>query len=220
MSSRKLTKAQQKLQAAYETYLARQDRSQHPDGRCDNGGRWYPSENEQQQCCRGIRSPSRSYPWSLMTHCRTLDHVAHVCGVDPTALRAHKREVECPERERKAAEARERRAATVYYKAVAVADDGRLLSIFDGETEYRLGETLHETARPGHNGGYYVYETRTAAEDAEVPSDSALRDAPRAIIACHVAGKCIRYDWGKLAFSRVTPLEVVPTPAPTVSRCA
>jgi hypothetical protein len=204
MSSRKSTRHGRKLQAAYEAYVARQDRSQHPDGRCDSGGRWYPSESEQQACCRGIRSPSRSYPWSLMTHCRTLDHVAHLHGLDPAELRAYKLQQD-----------RERRASAVYYKAVAVSEDGRLLSIFDGSTEYRIGETLQQRARREHGGGYYVYETPEQAAAASVPNNSALRTTPRA------EGQFCRYDNGKLSFSRVTPLEIVPTPAAApVSACA
>jgi len=29
-----------------------------------------------------MRSPTRSYPWSLMTHCRTLKHVCILYDVD------------------------------------------------------------------------------------------------------------------------------------------
>ena len=78
------------LQAAYE-YVRRQGRSAHPDGHFDSGGRWYPSECEEQPCCSGIRRPSRAWPYSLMTHCRTLPHVANLYGVDPEeVLRAVK----------------------------------------------------------------------------------------------------------------------------------
>ena len=62
-----------------------QSRKAHPDGRCDNGGRWYP--NSQFDCCKGIREPSRAYPWSMMAHCRTVDHVAHQHKIDPKILR-------------------------------------------------------------------------------------------------------------------------------------
>lgn len=95
-----------------------------------------------------------------------------------------------------------------YYKAVAV-DGERLLSIFDGRTEYRLGETLVEPVRKGHGGGFYVYPSLADALEVDVPSNSALRRAPRAIIRVRAEGQYTRYDNGKLAFSRVTPLEVV-----------
>lgn len=57
------------------TYEARRDRIEHPDGRTDNGGRWYPSDEERCECCAYVRSPSRAYPWSYMLHCRTRVHV-------------------------------------------------------------------------------------------------------------------------------------------------
>ena len=57
----------------------------HPYGRCDNGGRWYP--DSQYDCCIGIREPSRAYPWSMVAHCRTVDHVAHQHKIEPQILR-------------------------------------------------------------------------------------------------------------------------------------
>lgn len=77
----------EKLTAAVEEYIARQERRQHPAGKFDKAGRWYPSETEVQDCCRAIRSPSRAYPYSYMTHCRTAEHVAHLYEVDPGELR-------------------------------------------------------------------------------------------------------------------------------------
>jgi hypothetical protein len=56
-------------------YKARQLRLQHPDGRFDDGGRWYPSSREFCSCCKDIRRPSRAYPMSLNTHCRTRKHI-------------------------------------------------------------------------------------------------------------------------------------------------
>ena len=43
------------------------------------------------------------------------------------------------------------------YKIVHVTDDGRMVSLYDGRTEYTLGKTLIERARPNHNGGFYSY---------------------------------------------------------------
>lgn len=63
-------------------FILRRDRMHHPDGRTDNGGRWYPSDKEQADCCRAVREPTRSYPWSYMTHCRTAKHLATLHGVD------------------------------------------------------------------------------------------------------------------------------------------
>ncbi len=81
----------EKLQAAYEMYIARQARQSHPTGKFDGAGRWYPTESETCSCCKGIRTPSRSWPFSYMVHCRTAEHIAHLHGVDPKALRAYAR---------------------------------------------------------------------------------------------------------------------------------
>ena len=72
---------------AVKIYRDRRDRREHPEGRFDNAMRWYPSHEEQQTCCRTIRTPSRAYPYSLMLHCRTVQHVANLCGVEAGRLR-------------------------------------------------------------------------------------------------------------------------------------
>lgn len=75
------------LNNAVVEFLAREDRSSNPDGYFDNGGRFYPSDKEHCACCDGIRTPSRSYPYSLMVHCRSAEHVAHLFDVDSKTLR-------------------------------------------------------------------------------------------------------------------------------------
>jgi len=82
----------QKLRAAATRYIDLQSRLRHPLGDSDNAGRWYP--NNEQECCKGIRSPTRSWPWSLMLHCRTMVHVAQDTGYELTTLRAAVRRVE------------------------------------------------------------------------------------------------------------------------------
>jgi hypothetical protein len=61
-----------------EVYEARQDRREHPDGEFDKAGRWYPSDLERCECCNSIRYPSRSWPYSLLVHCRSKRHVANL----------------------------------------------------------------------------------------------------------------------------------------------
>jgi hypothetical protein len=57
----------------------RHDRTTHPEGRSDNGSRWYPSDRED---CDGsgsnARGPSRAWPWSYMLRCRSRDHVRNL----------------------------------------------------------------------------------------------------------------------------------------------
>ncbi len=49
-------------------------------GNFDNGGRFYPRESF--DCCKGIRSPSRSFPFSLLKHSHSIQHVAAMNNLD------------------------------------------------------------------------------------------------------------------------------------------
>jgi hypothetical protein len=69
-------------------FVCRELRLHHPDGRFDEGGRFYPSEKEARDCCATIRAPSRAFPLSLMKHCRTIKHVAKLYGVTERAVKA------------------------------------------------------------------------------------------------------------------------------------
>jgi hypothetical protein len=84
--------------AAAREYLDRRDRISHPEGRTDNGGRWYPSDTEDVggTITRTIRSPSRAWPWSYMVACRTAGHVAELYGVDASAVRSMARTLDRP----------------------------------------------------------------------------------------------------------------------------
>jgi len=73
------------LRAAAQYAVDLDNRSRHPHGSFDNAGRWYP-DNEL-ECCQSIRSPSRSWPHSLLLHCRTVKHVAAETKYSATLLR-------------------------------------------------------------------------------------------------------------------------------------
>ena len=75
------------MESAVRDYLARKNRTAHPDGEFDKRGRWYPDAHEQRECCSGISQPTASYPYPLMIHCRTVEHVATLHGVDVSSLR-------------------------------------------------------------------------------------------------------------------------------------
>ena len=84
---------QNRLDAAVSEYFGRRQRHAHPAGEWDNAGRWYPSEDEHQECCRCIRYPSRRFPHSLNKHCRSLQHIALMYRVDLKYLRRHARQL-------------------------------------------------------------------------------------------------------------------------------
>lgn len=76
-----------RLQQAAEEYLARQDRVRNPKGEFNAGNKWYPDPLEESRaCCYHVRSPSHRWPYSLLTHCRSLPHVAELYGVDAKDL--------------------------------------------------------------------------------------------------------------------------------------
>ena len=76
-----------RVAVAANEYILRQARVSHPLGRFDRGGRWYPNQGEKQACCDTIRYPSRRWPYSLMKHCRTAQHISMLCGVNLKSLR-------------------------------------------------------------------------------------------------------------------------------------
>ncbi len=54
----------------------------------------------------------------------------------------------------------QRRKPTIHrmttWKVVRV-EEGRMVSVYDGETEYKIGRTMRQKALPVHLGGYYSY---------------------------------------------------------------
>lgn len=75
-------------------FIARRDRAEHPSGDFDNAKRWWPDDDEDCDCCTYIRTPSRSWPHSLIVHCCTAEHVANLHGVSVKALRRVARELD------------------------------------------------------------------------------------------------------------------------------
>jgi hypothetical protein len=70
-------------------FKLRSDRITHPHGKFDNAKRWYPSDEEKCDCCEYIRGPTRAFPFSYMTHCRTKKHVAALVnklGIDDPSI--------------------------------------------------------------------------------------------------------------------------------------
>jgi hypothetical protein len=72
------------LEAANE-FVNLKTRRIDPQGKFDKGGRFY-LDNEH-DCCRGIRSPSRQFPYSQLVHGRTANHVACEYGVDAALIK-------------------------------------------------------------------------------------------------------------------------------------
>ena len=95
----------------------------------------------------------------------------------------------------------------IWFKKVGFTDDGRLVSIYDNITEYRVGETTPmQRARVNHSGGWYAYPTISYA----VNFNEADFDGPYAILAVRPHGHVVRYESGKAAFDRLDVLAMRP----------
>jgi hypothetical protein len=81
----KMENYEQKLAAAVYEWRNLQDRKINPAGHFDKQGRFYLAEKF--SCCAGIRTPSAAYPYSQMTHGRSMGHVAEKYGVDAKDMR-------------------------------------------------------------------------------------------------------------------------------------
>lgn len=49
--------------------------------------RWEPSALERCACCRTIRTPSARWPYSLLKHCSSIEHVTNRFNITARALR-------------------------------------------------------------------------------------------------------------------------------------
>lgn len=94
----------------------------------------------------------------------------------------------------------------------------RLLSVYDGRTEYALGVAMRQPLGPlgaaAHGGGgYYCYATFERAAAADVPRASALRVAPRAVLRCRAWGARAPVGRrGKIVVECIEPLELLRMP--------
>ena len=79
------------------------------------------------------------------------------------------------------------------YKAVCRGADGSLRSLFDN-SEYKIGKTRVQAAKPDHNGGFYVRRTPELALNAPLPNSAVNKDTPRIVLKCEVWGKCVVPD--------------------------
>jgi hypothetical protein len=216
-------KQKQKVIEAAIEFNARQERQSHPEGRFDNGDRWYPSVDERCECCESIRSPSRGYPYSLMLHCRTAEHLANLFQVDVLLLRRAAKALKAgasPQNpdaipvfdgELKAARKNARPKVRTVWKIVAKVEE-RYESVFD-ESEWGMGVTRHETAHSDHGGGFYWYPSLTEAVQAmktgEVFNEAWCSGKHLVLLECDAWGRVIAYDNGKRASSYLKPVREV-----------
>lgn len=110
------------------------------------------------------------------------------------------------------------------YKLVRM-DGGRMVSLYDGETEYRIGQRLasavraqvdHWTGELTHDGGYYSQPTPDQVKalfhaGALVPADCIHPGMALALVECQIGGKVVQYPNGKLCSTYIMPMAVIET---------
>lgn len=102
------------------------------------------------------------------------------------------------------------------FKLVAVVGS-RLFSIYDGKTEYIIGEKKTTAG----DDMFYAYATieEAASKRPLLPRDSRMRQTPRAIISVRAEHEAQpRLSNGKLCFRSITPLQIVQRLKPTISK--
>lgn len=100
-------------------------------------------------------------------------------------------------------------ARTTAYKIV-VRDGNKLVSAYDGVTEYKLGKQLKQKARPDHEGGFYAYaDVQQLREHPEkILNEDWIRGKTLVILECECAGTPVHYGQ-KQAYSMITPRAIV-----------
>ncbi len=116
------------------------------------------------------------------------------------------------------------------YKLVEIVND-RLISLYDGRTEYQVGKRLGEAvnaittgrySKDGllmaetHNGGYYSHPTAEQVQrlwDAGnlVPEECKATAKCLALLQCEISGKIVAYNNGKLCSTYIKPISIVNT---------
>lgn len=114
------------------------------------------------------------------------------------------------------------------YKLVEISSD-KLISLYDGRTEYHLGKRLGEAvgALPqlemahygkaeSHNGGYYSHPTadqvmRLWESGNLVPDRCKATPKCLALVECEVSGRIVHYGNGKMASTYIKPTRIVST---------
>lgn len=100
------------------------------------------------------------------------------------------------------------------YKLVAKVGS-RYFSIFAGvDVEYELGRTLEDEALPTRMTGlFFCLWPCMAVRQYIPPGCGGLFSAPRALLRCKCEGPIVQHREGRLACSRLTPLQQLPLPS-------
>jgi len=106
--------------------------------------------------------------------------------------------------------ARKAREMRLYYKSVAKVQ-GRYFSVFDGATEFRIGERIERQRCHGRKAAFFVHVSAEAACISAFPVHSKMRHAPRAVLLVRADARSRpRVVHGKHTLWALTPVCEVP----------
>ena len=95
-------------------------------------------------------------------------------------------------------------AQSYFYKAVAKIE-GRFFSVFDGMTEFKLGERIEREQCHGRKAAFFVHTSAEAARIAQFPESSKALHEARAILLVRSDARP-RHVHGKVMLWEFTPL--------------
>jgi len=95
----------------------------------------------------------------------------------------------------------------IRYKKVAYDpnEPGIYYSLYD-HSKYYVGVERIDHVKKFHRGGLYCYKTKEIAKQADVKVCDESAKLPHKVVSVRVEGKFINYDYGKLAYSKMTIL--------------
>ncbi len=101
-------------------------------------------------------------------------------------------------------------AVGLAFKVVAEVETARFVSIFDGVTQFRIGEKSTRHRMPGRRGAFFVHSTLRGACAQSFPADAKLLHAPRAVLLVRCeGGEHTPAHGSKRMHSGIEPLRVV-----------
>lgn len=124
----------------------------------------------------------------------------------------YKARIKAEKEEAKRLDKEERIRHDIAYKAVRVVD-GKYYSLYDSVTEYVVGKTMKQLAKPNHGGGYYSYaDVRDAIDLGEdyKNTDRDYKADETVVLKVEIWGHREHY-WEKTASTYLKVLGVVDT---------
>lgn len=108
----------------------------------------------------------------------------------------------------------QKQQSLIGFKLVAKADEDRYFSLWAGRrVEFKFGKAIEDVVEPHRNSGIDVFRTVAEAMSSYVPGKSFtasnVQQCKRVVLRCRCSGPFVHFPKGKVACSRLVPLEEV-----------